>query len=258
MKNLWKVTASELRIWYCFSGGIRMKTLGKDILWGFIMGFLVPGVMLNFAAAVLLSSSGTQPHKHIPSEGKETEPTQFETVSEMVYIPVLVDDGQIMDMELNEYLEGVLLAEMPAYFEMEALKAQSVVARTYTLKSASGGKHPGAAVCTRSACCQAYVDPDEYGGTAEDLQKIQQAVEATSGMVLTYDGELIEATYFSCSGGRTEDAAAVWGTDFPYLRSVESPGEEAASHYSDTITFGKSDFASALGDLRLYRLTVWN
>jgi stage II sporulation protein D len=158
-----------------------------------------------------------------------------------------VEENRIEDMELDEYLVGVLLGEMPAYFELEALKAQSVVARTYTLKSVSGGKHSGAAVCTRSACCQAYVDPEEYEGSAEDRQKIHQAVEATSGMVLTYDGELIEATYFSCSGGRTEDAAAVWGTDFPYLRSVDSPGEEEASHYTDTITLGKSDFASALG-----------
>ena len=70
---------------------------------------------------------------------------------------------------------------------------------------------------------------------------------ATSGYVLTYEGSLIEATYFSCSGGSTEDAVAVWGTDFPYLQSVDSPGEEKAVHFSDTFTFTPEAFQQALG-----------
>ena len=68
----------------------------------------------------------------------------------------------------------------------------------------------------------------------------------TSGYVLTYQGELIEATYFSCSGGSTEDAVAVWGTDVPYLRATDSPGEENAAHYTDTVTFTPAEFANAL------------
>ena len=65
--------------------------------------------------------------------------------------------------------------------------------------------------------------------------------------MLTYDGALIEATYFSCSGGRTEDAVAVWGTDVPYLRSTDSPGEEKATHYMDTVTFSAEEFQNLLG-----------
>ena len=79
------------------------------------------------------------------------------------------------------------------------------------------------------------------------MEKVRSAVLDTAGYVLTYEGELIEATYFSCSGGSTEDAAAVWGTDYPYLRSVTSPGEENASHYCDTIRFTPEQFQEHLG-----------
>ena len=65
--------------------------------------------------------------------------------------------------------------------------------------------------------------------------------------MLTYEGSLIEATYFSCSGGSTEEAAAVWGTDYPYLQAVSSPGEENAAHYSDTISFTASQFQEKTG-----------
>ena len=69
----------------------------------------------------------------------------------------------------------------------------------------------------------------ERGGKEQDVQRIRDLVTSTDGQVLTYEGNLIEATYFSCSGGTTEDAVAVWGTDVPYLQSVSSPGEERAT-----------------------------
>ena len=86
----------------------------------------------------------------------------------------------------------------------------------------------------------------QRGGSRENVEKIRSAVEDTDGLVLTYDGELIEATYFSCSGGWTEDALAVWGTDVPYLQATYSPGEEHAAHYTDTVTFTADEFAGAL------------
>jgi stage II sporulation protein D len=87
----------------------------------------------------------------------------------------------------------------------------------------------------------------QQGGRPEDVEKIRSAVFDTSGQVLTYQGELIEATYFSCSGGRTEDAQAVWGTEVPYLKSVKSPGEEGATHYVDSKQFSAAEFSSKLG-----------
>ena len=154
-------------------------------------------------------------------------------------------------MELEYYLCGVVLAEMPADFDDEALKAQSVVARTYALRRLElGTKHKTGAVCTDPACCQGYLSQDDFiarGGSPTSVSKISQAVQETAGKVLMYDDKLIDATYFSCSGGMTEDAVAVWGSDVPYLQSVASPGEEIATHYSDEITLRPEEVEKALG-----------
>lgn len=162
----------------------------------------------------------------------------------------LATEKGIEVMNLEDYVVCVVLGEMPADFELEALKAQAVVVRTYTRKSQQNSKHPQADVCTDSACCQAFRTGTEYlsaGGTEEMLTKVRQAVYSTEGQVLTYDSELIEATYFSCSGGKTEDAKAVWGSDVPYLQSVESPGEEQATHFTDTVKFSAPEFCQKLG-----------
>ena len=163
-------------------------------------------------------------------------------------ILVSMDDGQVRELALEEYLLGVLAGEMPESFELEALKAQAVVARTFSIKSIQNGyKHTGFDVCTDSSCCQAYYSPDLYEAAGGSLEKYRRAISETAGEVLLYDNELIEATYFSCSGGMTEDAAAVWGMEIPYLRSVESPGEEQASHYMDTIVMDAEELEGKLG-----------
>ena len=160
-------------------------------------------------------------------------------------------DGEIDMLDLDAYLTGVVLAEMPARFEKDALKAQAVVARTYTMKRVeSGDKHTGGAICTKPSCCQAYCSPEEYlkkGNLKEDLALVKEAVYATSGQVLLYGGRYIEATYFSCSGGRTEAAVAVWGSDIPYLQAVDSPGEEIADCFTDTASFSVNEFLAKLG-----------
>ena len=163
-------------------------------------------------------------------------------------VSVLTDTGAVQ-MELEEYICCVVLAEMPADFEPEALKAQAVVARTYTCRKREESKHSLADVCTDFSCCQAFFSPEYFlqnGGTEEALEKVRSAVYDTKGEVLFYNGELIEATYFSCSGGKTEDAQAVWGTEVPYLQSVSSPGEENATHYMDTVIFSSAQFCEKL------------
>lgn len=215
-----------------------MIRLGKDILTACFLGMILPGILLN---GLVLWQNRQLPQEEVfgfPNRERE---------------PVLVreGDGSLSRMEMDAYLTGVLLAEVPASFEPEALKAQAVAARTYTRKAvSSGGKHGDGSLCTTGSCCQGYCAPEQYlarGGTEESAEKIRTAVEETSGYVLTYEGELIEATYFSCSGGSTEDAAAVWGTDYPYLQSVSSPGEEDARWYTDTVSFTPEAFNSALG-----------
>ncbi len=149
---------------------------------------------------------------------------------------------KVVKMTLSSYLVGVVSAEMPHSFPMEALKAQAVAARTFTLKSRAGGKHPDGDVCTDSSCCQAW--------TEELSPHAVEAVLSTDGIVLTYGEELIDATYFSCSGGRTEAAVAVWGSDVPYLQAVDSPGEEEAPRFRETVELSPEAFAARLQSLR--------
>ena len=174
---------------------------------------------------------------------KMEEPPVETTVSrELIWV---LDGEEQREMPLDDYLVGVLLGELPGDFHREAKQAQAVAARTYALRTvAFGVKHPGF-VCTSSGCCQSWADPDSFSEAS--VAQAREAVERTEGLVLTYDGKLIDATYFSCSGGRTEDAVAVWGGDVPYLQSVESPGEEEATHYRDEVIFAESEFLKNLG-----------
>ena len=215
----------------------------KEIAFAFILGVIVPVIMFCASYKVYF---------HEPDIGTEPTETQNEVIEqEEILIPVLMKDGRIEILELDTYLTAVLLREMPASFEIEALKAQAVVARTYTLRRYErGGKHIGAIICTNSSCCQGYCTPEEYiekGGSESSLNKIKSAVKETSNQVITYNGTLIEATYFSCSGGMTEDAEAVWGNSVPYLQATFSPGEETAKHYVDTKTFTIKEFTTLLG-----------
>jgi stage II sporulation protein D len=233
-----------------FWEGMVMKPFWKDFITAGLMGFVLPAVIFHVA--------GKGMNRPAPPNPPVTESTfSAQPEGDSLTVQLLTAGGEVKERDLEEYLTGVVLAEMPASFETEALKAQSVVARTYTLKvMETGVKHDGA-VCTDHTCCQAYMDPMEYTGGAENLEKVRTAVLATAGQVLTYEGELIEATYFSCSGGSTEDAVAVWGTDYPYLRATESPGEEDAVHFTDTAVFSAAEFADRLGISDLGNPSDW-
>ena len=214
-----------------------MRTLWKEIGTAFFMGCILPGFLLNLSALLLQGNARqiAQAETAVATQAPERE----------IFLRL---DGESMEME--DYLIGVVLGEMPADFEPDALKAQAVAARTYTAKAMVNGKHGDGSLCRNSNCCQAYIAPEAYleaGGTEENLKKVRSAVLDTAGQVLTYDGGLIEATYFSCSGGSTEDAVAVWGTDYPYLRAVSSPGEEGATHYQDSLSFDAKTFQEKLG-----------
>jgi len=216
----------------------------KQLLAAFLLGALMPSLMLRV--------TGRMGKDSLASE--ETKPTQQQVITQGTgtkhSIPVLQDSGSIHLMELETYIFGVVLAEMPASFEEEALKAQAIVARTYALRRLErGDRHGSCAVCTEPTCCQAFITEEYYlasMGSQRDMEKIRNAVEATAGIVLTYGGELAEATYFSCSGGRTEDAWAVWGEEYPYLVAVDSPGEENAATYSEAVHFTREQFCALL------------
>ena len=197
--------------------------------------------------AVLLIPSGSARGEAAP---QETLLLVVEAPSAKETITVL-RDGDAQEEDFETYLTQVVLSEMPADFATEALKAQAVAARTFARRQMAGGKHADADVCSQSACCQACLSADalqERYGAAFDAawDKASNAVQQTQDEVLTYGGALIDAVYFSCSGGATEAAVAVWGTDGPYVQSVESPGEEIAPRFSSQEIFAPAEFSEIL------------
>jgi stage II sporulation protein D len=151
-----------------------------------------------------------------------------------------------MELDLDEYLKGVVAAEMPAKFEIEALKAQAVAARTYTLKKIKSNK-----LTTDSNRDQAWLSKKELKerwGNKYILywSKVSAAVEETKGLALFYEDELISAVYHSSSGDYTEDAIAVWGNSVPYLQSVPSYYEEASPYYSKQKFYSINDICRVL------------
>ena len=181
-----------------------------------------------------------------PQESQTTTEAQEEQMmsfDETFNLPVLMQSG-VDSMSLHDYLVGALSGEMPLSFDTEALKAQAVACRTYALRQYAGRKHDPAAVCTVSSCCECWVSTE--GIQEEARKRAEQAVSETDGLVLTYDGKLIEATFFSCSGGKTERAADVWGGELAYLQSVDSPGEEAAPRFLGSVTVSAEQFCETL------------
>ena len=188
----------------------------------FVLCLLVPA---RLGSARHIREQETMPSVPPETQAVENPPSPLPSTDNTVFVSVLHSDGEIRISNLATYLTGVLLGEMPMDFPLEARKAQAVVCRTYTLRRLDAGKHGTADICTDSSCCQAWRNPEDYGESL--LLPAKEAIDATDGLVLTYEGKLIDATFFSCSGGRTEAAVEVWGTDIPYLQSVESPNEDA-------------------------------
>lgn len=211
-------------------------------------GCLAGAMLLLFAAVLLrLPTTNTNPPAASPKDPAADVAEDAVKAPEAATLydqetKIRVKHGEeVEELPLETYLIGVLLGEMPPSFETAALEAQAVASRTFVLRQSQNPKHDDADVCTESSCCQAYCDPDtarEKLGSAFDqsLDKVRSAVEETDGLVITYGGKLIDAVYFSCSGGTTEAAAEVWGGDVPYLQSVESPGEEDSNRYEDTVS----------------------
>lgn len=158
------------------------------------------------------------------------------------------ETGEVEELEFDTYLYGVVSGEMPASYEFEALRAQAVVARTYTIyKIAHGSKHENADICDSSLCCQAWISKEnrlarwEEEKREEYWSKIVKSVDSTSGRYITYEGEPINSFFHSNSGGKTELPINVWGGSYPYLQVVETAGEEAYNGFSSEIEISKDE-----------------
>ena len=179
-----------------------------------------------------------------PTPVTEPVPTPAPGERDSAYtLRVLQKDGAVEALTMADYLWRVVAAEMPASFEGEALRAQAVCARTYSLWRQAAGSHEadGADVCTDSSCCQAYLSPEDAAQRwGEDDKtysaKIAGAVADTDGQVLVYNGAPIQAVFFSSADGSTAGAEEVWGRSLPYLVPVDSPEGDEVPNYRSTVT----------------------
>lgn len=162
--------------------------------------------------------------------------------------------GEIEEVELDTYLCNVVSAEMPADFHIEALKAQAIVARTYTVYKINNKKHQNADICDDSKCCQAWISKNKRferwvdGKKEENWNKIETAVNSTKGKIITYNNEPINAFFHSNSGGITELPVNVWGggSDLPYLQIVETSGEDTYNQFNSEINLTNDELLNKL------------
>lgn len=172
------------------------------------------------------------------------------------YVPesiIVQIDSKNVEIDIDEFLVGVVSAEMPASFETEALKAQAVAARTYIYykqwlvdNGIKDSKHPTAVVCTDHTHCKAYIDiyaKNPWGNSYEIYKtKMENAVYSTQGQYVVYEQEPIAAVFHSTSSENTESAVDVWGNEVPYLQAVVSEGSENSPSYKSSRRVSISDF----------------
>ena len=190
------------------------------------------------------------------------KPIPIEEGKEPIVIRLLNEsDGSITNINLEDYIIGVVAAEMPASFESEALKAQAIAARTYAMyKKETRNLEYDLIMGTKD---QAYKNNQtllaQWGlNFFKYYLKIREAVIDTQGKVLTYDGQVINAFYFSMSNGYTENSELVFKQDLPYLNSVPSSWDnESIENYRYTTTISREDFCSSL-EISCDTITITN
>lgn len=189
----------------------------------------------------------------------QEEPAQQEGEKQENYQDITIQllhakTGEVEQVNLEEYLCHVVSAEMPADYELEALKAQAIVARTYTMYKRMNKKHANADICDDATCCQAWVSKEdrlarwEESKRESNWQKIEQCINETRGKIVTYQNEPINAFFHANSGGKTEIPVNVWGggSNLPYLQVVETAGEEGYTQYASEVELTQEEILNKL------------
>ena len=181
-----------------------------------------------------------------PSFFSNEENASTEKASNKTITIIDKKDNTNITLDFDDYLIGVIAAEMPASFSIEALKAQAVASRTYAYFKINNNSN-----LTTDISTQSYITIEQMKEKWQDdfdiyYNKIKKAVNETSDEVLTYDGNIIPAYFFAMSNGYTEDASIVFKEDKPYLKSVESKENEDNRNFKQTKTISKSDFCTLL------------
>ncbi|MCZ2257546.1 stage II sporulation protein D [Sporosarcina sp. G11-34] len=202
--------------------------------------------LLLFFVPILLHKTPVIPKTvKVPEESREGEVEACQ-----VAITVLGLDEPV---PLEEYVLGVVSAEMPVTFQEEALKAQAIAARTYALRVTEYGKKPIAADVSAQVYNSKKKRKEKWGKEfLRNEKKVETVVKETAGDTIVFGEEMISAMFFSTSNGQTETARNFSGNDVPYLQSVESPGEEkVAPKYNRETDMTLDEWNKALG-------TNWN
>ncbi|OMF35884.1 stage II sporulation protein D [Paenibacillus sp. FSL H8-0548] len=193
-----------------------------------------------------------------PSSDQETL-TEKPTIVDQLLVRVYVtEEKRVESVPLETYVRGVVAAEMPVSFELEALKAQAIAARTYIIRRIVQGNDVGMPVkdadVTDTTEHQVYISVQglavKWDGNEQksNMNKLDEAIAQTRGKIITYKGEPIEAVFFSTSNGYTENSEDYWLQEIPYLRSVESPWDKSISpRYKETVKLSLNEFYSKLG-----------
>lgn len=211
----------------------------KVLLWGIAIMFLIFLIPLIFTNKKL-----TNQVQEKEIEVVHYDYNQFKTIRLLHQ-----DTGKIEEVNLDDYIACVISAEMPVKYDLEALKAQAIVARTYTIyKITNSKKHHNADICDKSSCCQAWISKEgrfkkwKEQDRIQNWNKIMKAVNSTAGKIITYHDKPINAFFHANSGGKTEIPYYVWGgTGYPYLQVVETAGEENYSQYQSEAEFTKEE-----------------
>jgi stage II sporulation protein D len=213
----------------------------------FIALLVIPALVIQFV-----------PHGagQAQKETVELTPPQTEKTTPLVHIAVYRTALETIEqVPLESYIQGVVASEMPAEFELEALKAQALAARTYIVRRLIAKDYsdsPEGSFVTDTQMHQVYQNEEElrerWGLEYErKISRINQAVNGTVGQVLTYEGRPINATFFSTSNGYTENSEDYWTATIPYLRSVASPWDELSPRFKDQIIISLEEFQKKLG-----------
>ncbi|MCM3603188.1 stage II sporulation protein D [Robertmurraya korlensis] len=214
-------------------------------------------ILVLVIPSIIVLGFSTENKAEVVSKDKEII-TEDKHPSEEEVIPVSVlrtSTNEIEDTTLENYVRGVLAAEMPVNFELEALKAQAVAARTFTIKTLLNpdlSKLPPGTDITDSTLHQVYKSNNDLKITwgskyDENIKKINNAINETRGLIMTYKDQPIDASFFSTSNGYTENSEEYWSNTIPYLRSVPSPWDSNSPVYQDSKTLTVEDFQEKLG-----------
>lgn len=223
-----------------------------------ILIYLIAFIFICFIIPIIFTKQTTNTSTNVLEENQMSKENENNEIKQEVYdkagykeynyknygtIRLLhVESSNVEEVNIDDYLCLVVSAEMPASYNIEALKAQAIVARTYTIYKILNKKHNNADMCDDSTCCQAWISKEDRLAKWEESQreanwkKIEDAVYSTRGMIVTYNNQVINAFFHSNSGGVTEIPINVWGGDgYPYLQSVTTSGEDNYTQFSSEI-----------------------